>query len=267
MDRVREKQAILEEIEDNSYEVNVFCTKTMTAMVDQSTTQARVLWKQYEACISTTANFLPNADDAITVGKIVKELGGASAIGAKVITKRYGGYMHFIIKSKPGLRKALQRKSYFVTRTQALDLTFTRAGALNTIRQGARFGVYVSSIYRVAEFVMTDEHSFTKLFGGLGMDFLKIYAGMHATAVGSSFISGYPFFATAAVGPIFVVAVTGVVVAGTLFYLDTKFGITDKAIELLDRGVKSFEPSFNALSYTIPRELKNLKTQILEVFE
>ena len=236
-------------------------------MVDQSTPQARVIWKQFEACISTGANFLPNADDAITVGKVVKEMGGAAALGAQVVTKRYGGHMHFIIKSKPGLRKALQRKSYFVTRTQSLDLTFTRAGALNTIRQGARFGVYVSSIYRVAEFVMTDEHSFTKLFGGLGMDFLKIYAGMQATTIASSFLSGYSLIATAAVGPIVVVAATGFIVAVTLFYLDTKYGITDKAIDQLDKGIQSFEPSFNALAYTIPRELKNLKVEILDVFE
>ncbi|HBF08001.1 MAG TPA: hypothetical protein DHW71_06895 [Gammaproteobacteria bacterium] len=267
MNRAQKKQAILDDIEKNWFELNVFCSQTVDAMVNQSTPEAKKCWKQIQSKMGdysgVALNFYPNADDAYALIKLFKELGGfVAAAGCEVIVKQYRGVQHFLVKTRPGYRKAIQSKSYYATPTRSLDLTFTKAGAYNAIRQGARLGVYCSSIFRISEFVLSDEKSLTRLFGGLGMDFIKIYLAMQGTAAIAAAAAGTTFCTAVAVGPFVVVVGAGFIIALTLYELDNRFNFTEKAIDLLDDAVDSFKPSVNALSYTIPREFKKLKDSI-----
>ena len=84
MNRAQKKQAILDDIEKNWFELNVFCSQTVDAMVNQSTPEAKKCWKQIQSKMGdysgVALNFYPNADDAYALIKLFKELGGFVAV-------------------------------------------------------------------------------------------------------------------------------------------------------------------------------------------
>jgi len=104
-------------------------------------------------------------------------------------------------------------------------------GAIKAAKSGGILAVVLMTVYRVADYVLTDEATLSSLIGTLATDVVKIGITTGASIAAATFLAGVT---TLAVGPILAVVVVGVGVSMLLDNLDQKYGITDRVIAGLD---------------------------------
>ena len=88
------------------------------------------------------------------------------------------------------------------------------------------------SVYRVADYFLTDQATLGQLIGPLATDVVKVGIATGASIAAASLVAGFGF--TLAIGPIVAVVVVGVVVSMALGAVDAHYGITDRVIGALD---------------------------------
>ena len=104
-------------------------------------------------------------------------------------------------------------------------------GLKNSIVSGARLTFYVAAAYRTVDFILRDETTLSRYIGSLATDVAKI-----------GIVSALTWWIGAVMVTPFVVANLAIVVtAGLLLsvganYIDTKYGLTDKVVEYLERA-------------------------------
>lgn len=201
--------------------------------------QATRFWTDYASGgTKFLANHLALFDDAVLLRKLANDLGTPLA---KVIFKSYGGKMHVIFKSHPGLRKTLTGTRYGVTSAKVVSLAIGAKGVRQVTRKGGILSNIFVTVWNIAEFVLKDDVTLGQFIGQLSTDIAKIAA---STAVGAlvggklagaaaagGMISGF------ALGPLFVAVVVGFGVAWVLNALDDHFGWTKKLQSFLDQKI------------------------------
>lgn len=228
-----EKQTLKKKIQANQHEIYVISMEEMEAIIQSSPNgrkqRVKVAWEKLKGKVGTGVNYYASADDLVTMTKLISDLGG---VGTKVYIKNYGGKAHIVIKGYAGLRKVLTSTKYGIKNPKVISLGLGKSGAIAAARQGGILSIVLLSIYRVADYFLTDEASLSQLIGSLASDVVKV-----GIATGASIAAASAFVATGftiAIGPIAAVVIVGVLTSLALGELDQRFGITEKIIEGLD---------------------------------
>ena len=163
------------------------------------------------------------------MSKLVGDLG---SFGAKAYVKNYGGKPHIILKGYPGLRKILTGTKYGIKNPKVVTMGLGKAGAIHAAKSGGILTVILLTVYRVADYFLTDEATLSQLLGTLATDVVKVGIATGASIAAASGLVALGF--TVAVGPIIAVIVVGLLASAALGALDKKFGITDRVIQGID---------------------------------
>ena len=106
-----------------------------------------------------------------------------------------------------------------------------KAGAVAAAKQGGIISIVLLSVYRVADYFLTDEATLSQLVGTLATDVVKVGIATGASIVAATAIAG---LTTVAIGPILAVVVVGVGVSVLLEYADNSLGVTNRLVAGLD---------------------------------
>ncbi|HWV16765.1 MAG TPA: hypothetical protein VN030_15150 [Cellvibrio sp.] len=235
----KEKKELQEQIQSNKHEVYVVSFEEMDAIIRSSLLGAKpnfqVLWQKLKNKVGVGVSYYASADDLLTMTKLISDLGG---VGAKVYIKSYGGKPHIILKGQPGLRKILTGTKYGIANPKVVTMGLGQVGAAGAAKQGGIISVILLSIYRVADYFLTDHATLSQLVGTLATDVVKVGIVTGASIVAATAVAG---LTTLAIGPILAVVVVGVGISMLLEYADNSLGITNRVIAGLDELGESTE--------------------------
>lgn len=227
----KEKKNLQQKIRSNTHEVYVVSFEEMDAIIKSSPkgrkASVQAAWQKIKGSAEIGANFYSAGTDAVTMTKLIGDLGG---IGARAYIKSYGGKPHIILKGHAGLRKVLTGTKYGIRNPKVISMGLGKAGAVAAAKQGGILTVVLLSAYRVADYFLTDQATLSQLVGTLATDVVKVGIAtgasiLVATAVGA---------ATFAIGPIIAVVSIGVGMTFLLEHVDNRLGITKRVIAGLD---------------------------------
>lgn len=227
----KDKQELKQTIQSNKHEVYIVSFDEMDAIIKSSPNGSKQsvqdAWQKIRGISNTGASYYSSADDAVTLAKLIGDLGG---VGVRSYVKNYGGKPHIILKGYPGLRKILTAPKYGIKNPKVISMGLGKAGAVSAAKVGGIVTVVLLTAYRVVDYFLTDEATLSRLIGTLSTDMIKVgitvAASIGAASVGS--------VATLAIGPILAVVVVGVGVSMLLEYVDNSAGITNRVIAGLD---------------------------------
>lgn len=229
----KDKTELREKIKANQHEVFVISIEEMDAIVRSSPKgklpHIQRAWQKIKGKAEAGANYTASANDAVTLAKLVGDLGGVSA---KAYVKTYSGKPHIILKGRPGLRKILTGTKYGIKNPKVITMGLGKTGAINAAKSGGILTVVLLSAYRVADYILTDQATLSQLIGTLATDVVKVGIATGASiAVATALTSAGVVLA---IGPLVAVIVIGLLTSVALNALDERYGITDKLITALD---------------------------------
>lgn len=245
----KEKKELQQKIQSNSHEVYVVSIEEMEAIIKSSPKgtkpSVQAAWQKIKGKVGFGANYYASADDAVTMAKLVGDLG---SVGARAYIKSYGGKPHIILKGHAGLRTVLTGTKYGIKNPKVISMGLGKAGAVAAAKQGGILTVVLLSAYRVADYFLTDQATLGQLIGILATDVVKV-----GIATGASIAAATAFGAlTFAVGPIIAVVAVGAGMSMLLEYADNRLGITNRVVAGLD------ELGDNAESYIAQKKRQAL---------
>ncbi|MBY6189264.1 hypothetical protein KUV22_02420 [Microbulbifer agarilyticus] len=227
----QQKQLLSVQIQANKHEIYVISFEEMDAIVKSSPNgtreQVQAAWKKLKGTAEAGAGYSAAADDAVTLTRLVGDLGG---VGARAYIKNYGGRPHIILKGRPGLRNILTGTKYGIKNPKVVNMGLGRSGAVAAARQGGILTMVLLISYRVVDYALTDEATLSRLIGTLATDVVKVGITTAASIATAVFVGGF----TLAVGPIAAVLVVGVGVSMLLEYADQSYGITNRVVACID---------------------------------
>ena len=249
----QEKKELKQTIKSNQHEVFVISIEEMDAIV-KSSPKGRMAhiqntWQKLKDKAEAGASYYASADDLRTLSKLVGDLGG---FATKAYIKTYGGKPHIILKGHPGLRGILTGTKYGIKNPKVIAMGLGKAGAIHAAKSGGVLSVILLSVYRVADYFLTDNATLSQLIGSLATDVVKVGLATGVAIVAASALVGFGI--TLAIGPMIAVVAVGVLASMALGEIDNHYGITDRVILGLD------ELSQNAQS-----QIQKTKDNILDI--
>lgn len=228
----KEKKDLQQKIKSNKHEVYVISFEEMDAIIKSSPKRnkpsVQAAWQKIKGKVGVGASYYASADDAVTMAKLVGDLGG---VGARAYIKTYGGKPHIILKGHAGLRTILTGTKYGIKNPKVVTMGLGRAGAVSSAKIGGIVSVVLLSAYRVADYFLTDQTTLSQLVGSIATDVVKVGIATGASIIAATAIAG---LTTVAIGPILAVVVVGVGISMLLEYADNSLGITKRVIAGLD---------------------------------
>lgn len=230
---VQEKKELKQKIKTNQHEIYVVSIEEMDAIVQSSSKgnlpQIKDAWQKLKGKAEIGASYYASADDLRTLSKLVGDLGGFTT---KAYIKTYGGKPHIILKGNPGLRHILTGTKYGITNPKVITMGLGKAGAIHAAKSGGIISVVLLSVYRIANYFLTDNATLNQLIGTLATDVVKVGLATGASIVAASALVGLGI--TLAIGPIIAVVTVGLLVSMALGEIDNQYNITDRIILGLD---------------------------------
>ncbi len=199
-------------------------------------------WNQLKGPAEFLANWYATGDDLVKLGVLIRDLGGSG----EFYIKEYAGKSHLILKGYPGLRSILTGTKYGVANPTIIKMGLGKLGAASATRSGGIVSILLVSVYRITDYVLSDEQTLTHLIGSLATDVVKVGIATTASIAAGAFAAS---ITTLAIGPLAVAIVVGGLVAWGLGKVDEHFGITEKVIEELDEINNSFSRIFDQFLY------------------
>lgn len=188
----KEKKALKQQIQANQHEVYVVSVEEMDAIIKSSPKGSKpsvqAAWQKIKSKLSMGASYYASADDAVTMAKLIGDLGGA---GARVYIKTYGGKPHIVLKGHPGLRTVLTGTKYGIKNPKVITMGLGKAGAIQAAKSGGILSVILLSAYRIADYVLTDEATLSQLIGSLATDVVKVGIATGASIAAASALAGF----------------------------------------------------------------------------
>ncbi|MFL0798595.1 MAG: hypothetical protein K6L73_14030 [Cellvibrionaceae bacterium] len=218
-------------MQSNKHEVYVISFEEMEAIIKSSPKgnklSVKAAWQKIKGKVGVGASYYASADDAVTMTKLVGDLGG---IGARAYIKKYGGKPYIILKGHAGLRTIVTGTKYGIKNPKVISMGLGKAGAVAAAKQGGILTVVILSTYRVVDFFLTDQSTLSQLIGTLATDVVKVGIATAASIGAAVVMGGF----TLAVGPILAVVAVGFGVSMLLECADNSLGITKRVIAGLD---------------------------------
>jgi len=157
------------------------------------------------------------------------------------------------------LRKILTGTKYGVANPTVVKMGLGKAGVAYSVKMGGLVSVLLISVYRVLDYLLSDEQTLSRLIGTLATDVAKVAVATAAAYVAGTFAAGMMVIA---VGPIIIAIVVGALVSWGLGKLDEHYGITEKVIKKLDEINDDFDSSL----YEFKRDWNYLEKHPEKIF-
>ncbi len=227
----QERAAIKQDIQSNQHEIYVISFEEMDNIVKSSphaySKTVKDTWKKLRDRVGDGANWYATADDSLTLVKLISDLGG---IGTKAYVKTYGGKPHIILKGNPRLRTVLTGTKYGVKNAKVVTMGLGKAAAISGTKVGGVVSIILMSLYRIADYFLTDEATLSQLIGSLATDVVKIGI-VTGASIGLAYAAGAASFA---IGPLVAVVFVGFLGNLALEAIDNHYHITERVIAALD---------------------------------
>lgn len=228
----KDKNELQQQIQLNKHEIYVVSFEEMDAIIKSSPKGGKQsvhsAWNKIKGKVGVGVSYYASFDDTVTMTKLIGDLGG---IGAKAYIKNYGGKPHIILKGHAGLRSILTGTKYGIKNPKVVTMGLGKVGAISVAKKGGIISIVLLTVYRVADYFLTDQATLSQLVGTLATDVVKIGIATGASIVAATAIAG---LTTIAVGPILAVVVVGIGISILLEYADNSLGITKRIIAGLD---------------------------------
>lgn len=249
-------------IKQNQHEVYILSLEEMDCVVEKGVkgNQNKKGWKQLKGKVEFSTSYFASAKDTLLLGKLMGDLGYA---GTRAYIKYYGGKAHIILKGYPGLRNILNGTKYGMQNAKVIKMGLGKYGAVQSAKAGGILTVIIVSIYRVADYFLTDSATLNQLIGTLATDVVKIGIATSASIAAATFAASSGI--VIAFGPLVAVIVIGLAVTMLLDYADKKFGITEKVIAALDEiSEKGIDGIIAEKKQAVINKGKNIAGNIVE---
>lgn len=229
----QEKKDLKQQIKSNQHEIFVISMSEMDSIIRSSPKgmlpHIKSKWQKLKGKAEVGVSYYASADDLRTLSKLVGDLGG---IATKAYIKTYNGKPHIVLKGYPGLRRILTGTKYGIKNPKVITMGLGKAGAIHAAKSGGILSVVLLSVYRVADYFLTDNSTLSQLIGRLSTDVVKVGLATGASIVAASALVGIGV--TLAIGPIIAVVTVGLVASMAMGEIDNHYGITDRVILGLD---------------------------------
>lgn len=173
--------------------------------------------------------------------KLVYRLKG---LGIKAIKYIYNGEAYVKITGYASLRRVLQGTRYKINHPEVMEIGIGKAGINSGLLEGARFCIWFSLGWRLVELLFKSEHDVAAFIGNITMDVAKIIVTIFVTKIlvaaggvlGTGLSAAFGVTLPIAAGIVLLVVV-GVGVTVGLYYLDSKYHLSQKLIAEIRKGM------------------------------
>ncbi|MBD1229031.1 hypothetical protein [Xenorhabdus griffiniae] len=163
---------------------------------------------------------------------IINELKGKGVKAIEYLGKN--GIRYIKLTDSPDVRRYLNSTRYLINDKKIMEVGVGSVAMESSIVSGARFGIVFSAGYRAVELMIKDEYSLTDFFVNLSVDIAKLVVATAIAKVTVSVATSAMFTtALSATAIAFSVFLVGVSVAYGLYYLDSKYKISETIIKNL----------------------------------
>lgn len=165
--------------------------------------------------------------DTITLARVARDLG----IHGKAIPKVIKGRQYIAFSGYPGMRQIFTGTLYSARNAKIINMAI---GAMGITKMAAKGGVITIGLtvpLSIFECYLTDRSAWYELTGSVGADLLKVGTASLMGAIGGILAVGEATFYACA--PIGLAILISVFFGLTLEYIDKKYQLTEKLIELL----------------------------------
>lgn len=202
--------------------------------------------------VKNWAGYYPSLDDAATLVKQYRELGGLGS----VIERTVNGQRYVVIKGDVAVRQILTKIQYTPYDTKIVSLALGKVGTAKSIIDGAKLSIYLTVPFTVLKCFLEDEMTLGALVGNVSSDLIKIGISTITAAIAmtapSAMASLGGSVATFAAGPLAVALFVGVVTSIILNRIDERYGLTQALINCIDETYNDFiSATFGAVARKI----------------
>ncbi len=187
-------------------------------------------WQHLRGPARTAANYVAPTLDAITLAKLVREMG----LVGKVVIKKVGGKTYVILKGYPGKRTILRGTRYLATHPKVVRLAIGPKGLARSVKGGAVLTAVLFTGVSVLEYILRDSMTLYELLGTLSADLLKIGISSICSALAGLAVGTFAIVAGSATAPLFVAIGMGIIVGTLLDRVDERYGATKVLVGLYE---------------------------------
>jgi hypothetical protein len=183
-----------------------------------------------EAITLTKKYFSPYVSpffDAITLARVAKDLG----ILGKAIPKLIDGRQYIAFSGPPGMRQIFTSTLYSARNAKIINMAIGAMGITKMATKGGLITICLTVPLSVWECYLTDRSAWHELAGSVGADLLKVGIASLMGAIGGIMAAGGTTFYVCP--PIGLAILISVFLGLTLEYIDKRYQLTEKLIELV----------------------------------
>lgn len=182
--------------------------------------------------------------DAYTLSLVCKDLG----LKGKAVAKVINGRQYIVFSGYAGLRTYLPGTVYSLKNRKIIQMAIGTLGIKNLVRSGARLTICLTVPLAILECFLNDHATMASLIGNVSIDLAKIGIGAIMSAIAGLTIGAV---ISTAVLPI-VATITVSVLAGlALEAIDSRYGLTDKLVAILEQYQQDFAKKKEALEQSV----------------
>ncbi|MEX9785921.1 hypothetical protein [Providencia manganoxydans] len=169
--------------------------------------------------------------DAPDLYVLIREFGRLGITATEYVGPNGNRYIR--ISGYAGVRRIVTGTRYGAAHPTMLTMGIGQQGLEASIANGIRFCLVFSAIYRGLEWFFKDEYAFADFLGNITVDMAKTALIAAASWGIGTFLLGTALLGGSIIAVAGIVFVVGFAVAIGLEYLDNKYQISEKVIELL----------------------------------
>ncbi|TDB45291.1 hypothetical protein C5467_22100 [Photorhabdus khanii subsp. guanajuatensis] len=132
-----------------------------------------------------------------------------------------------------GVRKFITASRYGASNMKMISMGIGQQGINSGIVKGMKFCILFSVAYRTVEFIFKDEYTLADFLGNIAVDMAKTAVAAFASWVTGAFLSSVLVAGASIIVVAGIMVFVGLLVAIGLNYLDDKYGISKKVIDLM----------------------------------
>ena len=237
------KEKLLHEMRSNETVLQIFSAEDIARE-----------WEQLRGPTRTAANFVAPTLDAITLSKMIRELG----LMGRFVTKKVGEKTYVILKGSPGSRRILRGTRYLASNPKVVRFAIGPKGVLKSVKGGAVLTAVLFTGINILEYFLKDSVKLHTLLGTLSSDLIQIGISSLCAALAGLAVGAAAVVPTVAGAPLFAAIAVGVLTGFVLSAIDERTGATSALIDFYEEvGIEltSTWDELMALPGNIAREI------------
>ncbi|MBD1229487.1 hypothetical protein [Xenorhabdus griffiniae] len=202
--------------------------------------------------ISTYAG---NIHDSLDFYGIIREFGRLGVTATEYVGEH--GKRYIKISGHAGLRRIITGTRYGASNPKMLSMGIGQQGLNSNIVKGVKFCIIFSVMYRTIELIFKDEYTLAEFIGNITADMAKVAITAAVTWAAGTMLGAMAVVGGSIIVSAGIVLLVGVAVTIGLDYIDKKYKISEKIIEVIksqiERNPRSPEVDLQKIFNTWPR--------------